>query len=163
MKTKDLITCSLFAALTAACSYIFIPLPFSPVPMNLALLPLFVAGALTGARNGLIAAVVYVLLGAIGLPVFNGGTGGLAVLAGPTGGYIVGYLACAYLSGKIKNPAGMIAGLLSCYTLGTLWFSFLTGTGIIAALALCVVPFLIGDGLKIAAATALVSRLKGRI
>ncbi len=163
MKTKDMITCSLFAALTAACSYIFIPLPFSPVPMNLALLPIFVAGALTGAKNGLIAAIVYVLLGAIGLPVFNGGTGGFAVLIGPTGGYIAGYIICAYLSGKIKNPAGMIAGLLSCYTFGTLWFSFITGTTIIAALTLCVMPFLIGDGLKIVAAAALVSRLKGKI
>lgn len=163
MKTKDLIFCSLFAALTAACSYIFIPLPFSPVPVNLALLPIFVAGALLGPKNGVIATIVYVLLGAFGLPVFNGGTGGLAVLTGPTGGYIIGYITCAYLSGKIKNPAGMIAGLLSCYTLGTLWFSFLTGTGIIAALTMCVVPFLIGDALKIAVATALVPRLKGRI
>lgn len=162
MKTKDLITCALFAALTAVCSYIFIPLPFTPVPMNLALLPIFVAGGLLGPRNGAVAAAVYVLLGAVGLPVFNGGTGGLSILVGPTGGFIAGYITCAYLSGKIKNPAGPIAGLLSCYFLGTVWFSFITGATPAAAIAMCVAPFILGDALKIIAASALIRRLKGK-
>lgn len=162
MKTKDLIICALFAALTAVFSYIFIPLPFTPVPMNLALLPIFVAGALLGPKNGVIAALVYVLLGAVGLPVFNGSTGGLSILAGPTGGFIVGYISCAYLSGKFNNPAGSVAGLLSCYLLGTFWFSFVTGSTPAAAIAMCVAPFILGDCLKIIAASALVRRLKGK-
>lgn len=168
MKTKMLILCALFAALTAVCSMISIPLPFTPVPINLATLSVFLAGGLLGSKYGSISQLVYVILGAIGLPVFHSFTGGLGILTGPTGGYIIGYVAGAWLigflaekmgRGFVKNIIGMTAGLEVCYMLGTLWFMYITSTGLAAALTMCVVPFLIGDAIKIAAGAVLVKKL----
>ena len=168
MKTKNMILYALFAALTVICSMIFIPLPFTPVPINLATLAFFLAGGLLGAKGGAISQLIYVLLGAIGLPVFSGFTGGFSIITGPTGGYIIGYMAGAFITGLIanrlgrgfyKNILGMTLGLAACYTLGTIWFMHLTSTGFVAALMLCVVPFLIGDGIKIVIGSFLVNRL----
>lgn len=168
MKTKMMILCALFAALTAVCSMISIPLPFTPVPINLATLSVFLAGGLLGSRYGALSQLVYVLLGAIGLPVFSGFTGGFGIIMGPTGGYIVGYIAAAWLIGFLIEKLGrdyhkivisMIEGMIVCYTLGTLWFMYITSTGLAAALMLCVVPFLIGDAIKIVAGSILVRKL----
>ena len=163
-----MILCALFAALTAVCSMISIPLPFTPVPINLATLSVFLAGGLLGSRYGALSQLVYVLLGAIGLPVFHSFTGGLGILTGPTGGFIIGYIAAAWLIGFLIEKLGrdfykiiisMIEGLIVCYTLGTLWFMYITSTGLTTALMMCVVPFLIGDAIKIIAAAILVKRL----
>lgn len=168
MKTKKLILCALFAALTAVCSMISIPLPFTPVPINLATLSVFLAGGLLGSGGGAVSQLVYVILGAVGLPVFHSFTGGLGILTGPTGGYIIGYVAAAWLTGFVigrlgqgfyKNIIAMTAGLAACYFLGTLWFMYITSTGLVAALMMCVVPFLIGDAIKIAAGAILVKKL----
>jgi len=169
MNTKKLILCALFAALTAVCAIIAVPLPFTPVPISLATLAVFLAGGLLGAKYGVISQVVYVILGAIGLPVFANFTGGIGVITGPTGGYIIGFIAAAWITGLIVtktsgkflwNIVAMIAGLALCYALGTIWFIYLTKTGLAAALLMCVVPFLIGDALKIIAASILVNRLR---
>lgn len=168
MKTKMMILCALFAALTAVCSMISIPLPFTPVPINLATLSVFLAGGLLGSRYGFLSQLVYVILGAVGLPVFHNFSGGFGIITGPTGGYIIGYAAAAWLIGFLaektgrgfyRNIIGMAAGLAVCYGLGTLWFMVLTSTGLVAALMLCVVPFLIGDAVKIAAGAILVKKL----
>lgn len=168
MKTKTMILYALFAALTVVCSMISIPLPFTPVPINLATLSVFLAGGLLGSKGGAISQSVYVILGAVGLPVFHSFTGGFGVLTGPTGGYIIGYVAAAWLTGFLieklghgfyKNMISMIAGLFVCYTLGTLWFMYITSTGLTAALMMCVVPFLIGDAVKIIAGSILVQKL----
>jgi biotin transport system substrate-specific component len=103
--------CALFAALTAICSQIMIPLPFTPVPINLAYLAVLVCGGALGPKKGAIAMTVYVLLGAIGVPVFHGLTGGLGVLAGPTGGYIIGYIPMALVMGLLAKRS--FAGPLS--------------------------------------------------
>ena len=201
--TASLALCGLFAAITAVCSFISIPLGFTPVPVNLATLAVFLAGGLLGKKYGTIALAVYTLLGAVGIPVFAGFRGGLSVLAGPTGGYIIGYIAAAFLvgliiekglsarrqakaghaaleavqaeetagqapearaSGKIREYVvcviAMIAGLAVCYLLGTAWFIITTNTGVWASLLSCVIPFLPGDALKIAAATILVQKLR---
>ena len=169
--------CGLFAALMAICSLISIPLGFTPVPVNLATLGVFLAGGLLGKKYGTISIAVYVLLGAVGVPVFAGFRGGLSVLVGPTGGYIIGYIAAAFLVGlltellvpKAGRSAGreilaciiaMIIGLFACYLLGTLWFMISTHTGVWAALVSCVFPFLPGDALKIAAGTILTQKLR---
>ncbi|MDR3364842.1 MAG: biotin transporter BioY [Clostridiales Family XIII bacterium] len=94
--------CALFAALTAICGQIMVPLPFTPVPISLALLAVLVCGGVLGAKKGAVAMLVYILLGAVGAPVFAGLTGGLGIIAGPTGGYIIGYL-----------PAAVVMGLLA--------------------------------------------------
>lgn len=164
--SRCLTLCALFAALTAGLSQISIPI--GPVPVNLALISVFVAAGLLGARYGALSQAVFVLMGAVGLPVFAGFMGGLSRVAGPTGGYIVGYIACAFIAGAITGRFGrsmiisiaaMCAGLIVTYTLGTLWYSYVMDTGFVAALMTCVVPFLLGDALKIVLSAALVKRL----
>ena len=100
-KTTALVLCGIFAALMAICSFITIPLGFTPVPINLATLGVFLTGGILGKKYGSISLIVYILLGAVGIPVFAGFKGGLGVLAGPTGGYIIGYLAAAFLTGLL--------------------------------------------------------------
>ncbi len=163
-----MILIAIFAALTAVCSMISIPLPFTPVPINLATLSIFLAGGLLGEKDGAISQIIYVLLGAIGLPVFHSFTGGIGIIAGPTGGYIIGYILAAWIVGFVLKKTGrklhwngiaMVLGLLGCYFLGTLWFMHLTATGLSSALMLCVVPFLLGDAIKIVIGAILVNRL----
>lgn len=170
MRNKTIVQpvfCALFAALTAVISQFSIPI--GPVPINLATLAVFIAGAVMGAKYGAISQLVYVLLGAVGLPVFAGFNGGVHVLVGPTGGYILGYIAAAWLVGLLTKHFGksvwglippMVAGLVLCYLMGTVWFMTVTKTGLWVSLTLCVFPFLIGDALKIAAAVALVPQLR---
>ncbi|MCI7146465.1 MAG: biotin transporter BioY [Clostridiales bacterium] len=177
MKTKYMALCGLFAALTAVCSWISIPLGFTPVPVNLATLAVFLAGGLLGKKYGSISLIVYTLVGAVGAPVFSGFQGGAGVLAGPTGGYIIGYIAAAFVTGliteKMSRKKGqkylfnlltialaMVCGLAACYLLGTAWFMISTGTGLGASMVMCVIPFLPGDALKIIAGSLLVSRLR---
>jgi biotin transporter BioY len=102
-KTNKLILCAFFAALTAVCTMITIPLPFSPVPINLAILSVLLAGSLLGAKAGTLSQFVYVCLGAIGLPIFSNFSGGPSVLVGPTGGYIVGYIVTAFIVGTFSD------------------------------------------------------------
>jgi biotin transport system substrate-specific component len=170
------ILCALFAALTAVCSQIMVPLPFTPVPINLALLSVFVCGAVLGPKKGAISMLIYVLLGAVGLPVFAGFTGGFGILAGPTGGYIVGYVASAVVMGLLashKELAGKkkiiqigqtlatgIPALAVCYALGTAWFMVTTGTGFAASMVMCVIPFIPGDVCKIIFAAAVCEALR---
>jgi biotin transport system substrate-specific component len=94
-----MIYAAMFGAATAMGAYIMIPLP--PVPITLQTLFVVLAGALLGGRLGALSQVVYLLLGIIGLPVFHGGKGGLGILLGPTGGYLVGFIAAAYVVGKL--------------------------------------------------------------
>lgn len=103
--TTYMILCGLFAALTAICSFITIPLPFTPIPVNLGTLGMFLTGGILGKKYGTASITVYVLMGAVGVPVFAGFRAGLSVLAGPTGGYIVGYIAGAFVIGCILDMA----------------------------------------------------------
>ncbi len=165
--TLQLVFCALFAALTAVMSQFSIPI--GPVPINLATLSVFIAGAVLGAKYGALSQLVYVLLGAVGLPVFSNFSGGVGVIVGPTGGYILGYIAAAWLVGLLSEHFGgnvlvlvisMVAGLLLCYLMGTVWFITVTKKDVWVSLTLCVFPFLIGDAVKIAAAIAVVPQLK---
>lgn len=168
-KTRDLIRIALFAALTAVLSQIFIPLPFTPVPVNLATFSIFIAGGVLGAKNGAISQIVYLLIGAIGLPVFAGFTAGLGIVLGPTGGYLLGYILCAFVIGlcikKWKNNyiLAFILGLSACYLLGTLWFMFTTKTPLIPSLTMCVIPFIPGDIVKILGACLVTKRIKNAL
>jgi len=164
------IMCALFAALTAVCSQIMIPLPFTPVPINLALLAVWICGGLLGAKKAAISMLVYILLGAVGVPVFVGFNAGLGALAGPTGGYIIGYLPSAVVMGLVvantvhKNYfITIVRGLPAmavCYACGTAWFMITTGTGLIESLILCVIPFIPGDVLKVVAASVVCKALR---
>jgi biotin transport system substrate-specific component len=173
-RTQLYILCGVFAAMTSVCAVIALPLPFTPVPVSLATLGALLAGGILGPKFGALSQVVYILLGAIGLPVFAGFTAGVGVLAGPTGGYIIGYIAIAcvvgLLSGRMKSAGvramgvlavAMVLGMCACYALGTLWFMYLTNTPLLAALGMCVFPFIPGDALKIVVAALLCGRLRG--
>lgn len=164
---KKMLYAALFAALTAVLSQISIPL--YPVPMNLGILGVLLTAGMLGWKYGAISQIVYVLLGMVGAPVFAGFKGGLAVLAGPTGGYIAGYIVMAVITGLIIEKsngnifiwiAGMVLGVAVCYALGTAYFMLSTGNTLAQSLLLCVVPFILGDILKIAAAVFLIKRLK---
>lgn len=168
--TYQIVICAFFAALTAVCSQLSLPLPFTPVPMNLGLMAVLLTGCMLGGADGGKSIAAYLLLGCAGVPVFSGFRGGIAVLAGPTGGYAVGYLPAAIVAGCLlkysekKNVpahlAAMTAGLAVCYTMGTAWFILLTDSSLPAALGMCVLPFLAGDAVKIACAALLAVRVR---
>ena len=186
-RTAKLVICALFTALTAVCSWISLELPFTPVPVNLATFAVMLSGCILGPVYGTISQIVYVLLGAVGAPVFSGGTGGFGIIAGPTGGYIIGYMLCAAICGtlsqkkeaialsadlpanktifRIAKPsvfrlaAAMVLGTAACYAAGTLWFMYITGNGLLSTLMMCVVPYLPGDALKMIAGIAIIKRL----
>lgn len=168
-----------FTAIMAALICIAAPfsIPVGLVPISLATFAVYLAGGLLGSKRGALAVVVYILIGAVGLPVFSGFSGGLAKLLGVTGGYIIGYVPCALLSGLLYDrtkrvwtlPIGMVLGTLACYLFGTVWFlvstaeGAITGASAAAAIMTCVVPFLPGDAIKIAAACALAMPLRARL
>ena len=150
----------------------FGPLGFYPAGESHALILLFpvaLAALLFGIQVGVTSQAVYVLLGAVGLPVFSGFRGGLSALAGPTGGYIIGYILCALLAGVIIKYSkeksvpmlvlAAVAGTLICYLFGTIWFVYQQKTTFAAALSLCVFPFLPGDAVKIALDTLIVRKI----
>ncbi len=166
-QVKSLVLCALFAALTAVCSQLQIPLPM--IPINLALFAVNLCGALTSKSKAALAMAAYMLMGVIGLPVFTGLRGGAGVLFGRTGGYILGYIASAFLISLILEKWGrafwkmclaMAAGTAGCYAFGTVWFMVLTGNGLWASLTICVFPFLLGDAVKILLAAFLAGRLE---
>ncbi len=170
--TKDLIYIAMFASLTAVLSQLIIPLPFSPVPVTLSTLAIFLAGGLLSPLKATISQVVYILLGLIGLPVFAGFESGIGALLGPTGGYLIGYILAALIISSLKiiiqknlmsYCITMSIGLISCYFLGTLQFMYVTNSSLLVALSLCVFPFLIGDFVKIIIAGILVLKLERHI
>lgn len=158
-------------ALISVCAWISVP---SAVPFTMQTFAVFLTAGVLGSRRAQAAVSLYVLLGAIGLPVFAGMQGGLGVLVGATGGYISGFLPAAFIaglrhSGKRDGMVDiilMILGLLVCYTFGTLWYAlgYLGGMeGIGAALTACVLPYVIPDLLKILLAAAVARRLRAAV
>ena len=166
-----MIYASLFGAGTAVGAYITIPLP--PVPVTLQTLFLYIAAALLGGRLGAMSQFVYVLLGIMGLPVFSGGKGGLGVLFGPTGGYIIGFILASFLIGTLidlkKEPRvlwmgfSMIIGTLVIYTLGVIQLFLVAKLSMVKAVTVGVLPFLIGDFLKMVVAVTITFKMRGRI
>ena len=165
---RKMVFCALFAALIVVFAQLQIPLP-GLVPISLATFGVMMAGLLLGWKYGLLAVAVYILLGAVGVPVFAGFKGGVSALLGPTGGYIIGYLPYAALAGlNLRKVQGsfwgrcglLVLGTLACYILGTAWFMHVTGRTLAESLSLCVLPFLPGDAAKILLASFLAPRLR---
>jgi biotin transport system substrate-specific component len=171
LSTRGMIYASMFGALTAIGA--LISLPLQPVPVTLQTLFLYLAGSLLGGRLGALSQIIYVILGVIGLPVFSGGKAGLGVFMGPTGGYLLGFIAGAYVTGKIvearKKPGlvwivlAMLMGTAVVYMLGVTQLVLIGKLSIEKALAVGVLPFLPGDALKIAAASVITMKVKDRI
>lgn len=161
-----MVLCAMLAAQTAVCAQISIPLP-SGVPLTLSILPVLLCGALLGPKWGVICQLVYLGLGIVGAPVFAGMRGGIQVLSGPTGGYLIGYLFTALLVGLLLQakpthamlPVAMLVGLLACYAFGTVWFMLYASKALMPALTLCVLPYLPLDLAKIAVASLVAARM----
>jgi len=167
-ETKYLILTGLFAALTAIGAYIYIPLPISPVPITLQMFFTFMAGGLLGKKYGFFSQLIYILIGAIGLPVFAGGAGGFGILFGPTGGYVLGFLAAGYIAGFSKDTfisklLYMLLALIVIYLLGTTRLMMVMQVDFIKALTIGVTPFIIGDLMKVALAAYLSVKLSNYI
>ena len=158
---------SLLAALMAAGAVISIPI--GPVPIVLQNMFVFLAGLLLGSRWGLAGVAVYLLTGACGLPVFAGGLGGIGRIVGPTGGYLMGYLPAVFVAGYISEKTGkrfggdilaMICATVVLYACGVTWLKILTGMTWSKTLLAGMLPFLIGDALKIVAAALIAKALR---
>jgi len=150
-------TGSLFVA---GMAQVRLPLPFTPVPITGQTFAVLLVGAALGARLGVLSLALYLVEGLAGLPFFAGGASGLTALFGPTGGYLVGFVAAAYLVGLLAERGGdrrvrtavpiFLAGEAVIYLFGLPWLGFFVGFR--QALALGLFPFLVGDVLKLAAA-----------
>ena len=163
-RTRDIAYIAVFVALMAICSWISIP---TAIPFTL-------QTGLLGGRRGTLAVLAYILLGAVGAPVFAGFSGGLGVLLRSTGGYIIGFLFTALIMWSMERFLGsspwvlgvsMVLGLLACYAFGTVWFMYIymrdTGAvSLAAALGWCVIPFIFPDLVKAALALFLTTRLR---
>jgi len=165
MSVLTLCLCALFAALSAVLSQVIIPI--GAVPVTFAHISIFTAAGLLGAKYGTISQVVFVLMGALGVPVFSQLRGGISHMLGPTGGYIIGNLGCVLVAGLIIDRFGisikvlvlaMLAGYVSTYLFGISWFMYVTNTGLIAALT-GILPFLPGEVIKVAVSVLLIKRL----
>lgn len=158
---------ALGVALMAVCAWIQIPMT---IPFTMQTFAVVAVAGLLGPWRGLAAMVVYLLLGVVGVPVFAGFRSGAGVLLSATGGYILGFVFAALITGLLTWKFGrsvlslvgsMVAGLAVCYLFGTLWFCYVyaTGYGFGAALMMCVVPYLLPEVVKIALAVLVVRRV----
>lgn len=156
--TKQMTTIALTTALICILGPLSIPLPFSPVPIAPCMFAIYLAAYVLNAKLGTASCCLYILIGLVGIPVFSKFTGGPQVLVGPTGGYIVGYIPLAFLTGLFiekfekklyMHAVGMIIGLVICYALGTAWLAYEKSLSFSAALMAGVIPFIPGDIIKI--------------
>jgi len=153
-----------FTALTSLGALVRIPLPFTPVPITLQTLMVVLAGAMIGSKRGAMSQLLYVGWGMSGLPLFAGSAAGFAIIAGPTGGYLLGFIAAAYVVGMMINKADTLLKQAGVFTLGTMiiltlgWIHlsvFFAGGNFAHGLTLGVWPFIPGAILKIVAATSI--------
>lgn len=169
-KVTDIVYIGLSAAIIAVCSWISIPLT---VPITLQTMGVVLISGLFGAKRGILSTLLYILIGAIGVPVFSGFKSGFGVLLGSTGGYIIGFIFTALIVGIVSDKTNklwalvlsMVAGILVCYAFGTAWFAVVYAktnepASLATILGWCVIPFLLPDAVKIALAAVLTNRLK---
>jgi len=143
----------------------WVSIPFFPVPVTLQTLFVLLAGAVMK-RFAVIPVTLYVMLGALGLPVFHSGVAGLGILLGPTGGYLTGFIFAALVVGlayeqesEIIRIAGLFAGTVVIYICGVAWLGYSLAMGIIPIIIIGVLPFFPGDVIKIYAAYMIAKRL----
>lgn len=165
-----LTTIALMAAVTCVVGPLTIPI--GPVPVSLVPLVIFLSVYILGTKKGTLSLLIYLLIGAVGVPVFSGFTGGIGKLAGPTGGYIIGYILMALIAGWFIHRfydtvalqfLGMILGLAVLYAFGTAWLAYSAEMTFAAALAIGVLPFIIFDLIKIVIAIFLGRTVRKRL
>ncbi len=162
---------AMFTVIIAVCSWISVP---SAVPFTLQTFGVFASVGILGGKRGSLAVLIYILLGAIGVPVFSGFSGGLGYLFGATGGFIIGFLfaslamwaAEGFLKSKrFGNIISSALGLIICYAFGTAWFMLVftkkSGEiGFVTALSACVLPYIIPDVIKIILANGISLKIR---
>ena len=170
-RTYDVAYIGIFTALITICSWISIP---AAIPFTLQTFAVFLAVSVLGGKRGTLAVVVYVLLGAIGIPVFAEFTGGIGIIMNNTGGYIIGFIFSALVMWLTERILGrklwaqgiaMVLGLIVCYAFGSAWFMLVYmrnsgAIGLSTVLGWCVIPYIIPDALKIALALTLSNLLR---
>lgn len=167
LTVKDMAYSGICAALLSISAWISIPMP--QVSFTMQSFAVFFSLGLLGGRRGVISIFIYLVMGAVGLPVFSGFRGGLGVLLGVTGGYIWGFLLAGLVywllpallgSGFRAGLGATVLGMAVCYTCGTVWYLHVYGGSFWSVFSVCVLPYLIPDGVKIALAISLAGRLK---
>lgn len=171
--TKKIVFTALFAALTAVCGFISIPVPGTPIPIVLQNMLVVLTGLMLGPVWGVCATLLFLLAGALGLPVFSGGTGGIARLMGPTGGFLYGYALATLVAGTIaqrpryggKDSAirlivATVSGFVVMYVPGVIHFMRVMDKTFGQTMALCVVPYIPGDIVKAVLAVLISAKLR---
>ena len=174
IKAVDIVSVAMMTALIVVCSWIY--LPIGNIPVTLQTFAVCAAVGIFGMKKGTLAVAVYLILGILGLPVFSFFKGGIGALFGATGGYTIGFVLFALISGVIINKSkkipvmilGFTIGLIVCYATGTLWFLFVymkdTGMeGLITAITTCVLPFVIPDIIKIVLAAVVSDSVRKKV
>jgi biotin transport system substrate-specific component len=163
-EVTDFVYAALFAALIAVLGLVSIPLPISPVPVTGQSLAIMLAGSILTVRQAAFSVLTFLLIGAVGVPVFAGLTGGIGILVGPRGGYLLGFLVgaivIALLKGQNNNKwrlvfANMVGGIVVVYAFGVVWLNFVTGMGLEKAFMVGVLPYIPGDLFKVFVATVI--------
>jgi len=169
-KTKFITSCALMAAVLCILGPLSIAI--GPVPVSLATFVIYLTVILLGFKGATVSVAIYLLLGMIGLPVFSGYSGGLTKLAGPTGGYLIGYIFVAIIGGIVVDKfntrivpviIGLLVGTAVLYVFGTAWFIILMQCDLAYALSVCVVPFIPVDICKIIIAVLLGKQVKSAL
>ena len=163
MKIRNMTRCAVFAAVIAVCAWLSIPLGEHAVSLQ-TFAVLLTLGCL-GGKAGCAAIGVYLLLGAVGIPVFTGFRGGFGMLLGPSGGYLWGFLLMGLvywlLESRLPVWAAMVLAMMSCYLCATFWYGLLyTPNALGQAFLICVLPYLLPDSIKLFFALTLAKRLK---
>lgn len=171
-KIQDFLYSALFAALICVLAAVVIPLPFTPVPISGQSLGVMLAGCILTPRQAGLSLLVFLLLGAVGLPVFAGFNGGIGIIIGPRGGYLIGYMLGAIVIALLKGNgqkwwrlalANIIGGMGVVYLIGLPWLDFFTNIGLTKAIYAGLLPFLICDSLKVIIATILALAINKRL
>lgn len=157
MNTKDLIKCAIFASIMAILSQISIPIPFASVPITMQVFGVLLCGIILKSKLAFLSQIIYLLIGSIGIPVFSQMSGGIGILLGPTGGFLISFPIVAFIVGyffelnesKLKLISGMFLGIIISYIIGTIQFCLITNTSFISGLIVCVLPFILVDLIKI--------------
>lgn len=170
LSTREMSAAAIFAGITAVMAQISLPLPFTPVPVSMCLVAVYMAGLFLPPKTAVVSQLVYLLIGAVGLPVFSGFQGGVGRLLGPTGGYLLAYpLMVLVISLPLNRPGAeharhngsrlvqaramlaVAASMAVLYAGGTLWLSYISAIPMQEAAKLAVLPFVLIDAFKVAA------------
>ena len=166
LSTREMVLIAMFSAVMAVCSWISVP---TTIPFTLQTFGVFCTMSILGGKKGFFSILVYILLGAVGMPVFSGFSAGISALTSYSGGYIWGFLFLALVywfaekffgTKIIVQVISLIIGMAVCYICGTLWFMYVTKSTFLYGLSACVAPYVLFDALKMVCAIGISARVK---